>query len=107
MTYSEKTIQSRRSSWKQISTQYCSDEPTRFELKPFLRHRYSYITQFRTQSHYQVVYEKNGTIGGSSLGSFSKASFVSKDEKEDVDINDPDFWQKAVGLTKDASVVVI
>lgn len=44
-------------------------------------------------------------MGGSSLGSFSKASFVSKDEKEDVDINDPDFWQKAVGLTKDVSVI--
>ena len=34
----------------------------------------------------------------SSLGSFSKASFVSADEKESVDINDPDFWRKAVGL---------
>ena len=51
-----------------------------------------------------MVYEKNGTGGAASLGSFSKASFVSKDEKEDVDINDPDFWQKAVGLTKDSAV---
>jgi hypothetical protein len=52
-----------------------------------------------------VVYEKNGSGGAASLGSFSKASFVSKDEKEDVDINDPDFWQKAIGLTRDTMVL--
>jgi hypothetical protein len=36
----------------------------------------------------------------SSLGGFSKASFVSADQNEDVDINDPDFWKKAIGLTE-------
>jgi chromodomain-helicase-DNA-binding protein 6 len=33
-----------------------------------------------------------------SLGGFSKASYVSADQNEDVDINDPDFWKKAIGL---------
>jgi chromodomain-helicase-DNA-binding protein 7 len=33
-----------------------------------------------------------------ALGSFSKASFVSDDGNEDIDINDPDFWKKAIGL---------
>ena len=33
-------------------------------------------------------------------GGFSKASFVSADSAEDVDINDPDFWRKAVGLSE-------
>jgi superfamily II DNA or RNA helicase len=35
-----------------------------------------------------------------SLGGFSKASFVSADDQEDVDINDPDFWKKAIGFTE-------
>ena len=40
-----------------------------------------------------------------SLGGFSKASFVSADQSEDIDINDPDFWKKAVGLSGQSSVV--
>eukprot|EP00339_Tiarina_fusa_P020815 CAMPEP_0117067990 /NCGR_PEP_ID=MMETSP0472-20121206/47609_1 /TAXON_ID=693140 ORGANISM="Tiarina fusus, Strain LIS" /NCGR_SAMPLE_ID=MMETSP0472 /ASSEMBLY_ACC=CAM_ASM_000603 /LENGTH=41 /DNA_ID= /DNA_START= /DNA_END= /DNA_ORIENTATION= len=34
------------------------------------------------------------------LGSFSKASFVTDtgDGDKDVDLDDPDFWQKAVGF---------
>ncbi|GLE01327.1 hypothetical protein PINS_up010157 [Pythium insidiosum] len=32
--------------------------------------------------------------------SFSKASFVSATTSDDVDIDDPDFWKKAVGLTE-------
>ena len=34
------------------------------------------------------------------LGSFSKASFVAStdDGAKDVDLDDPDFWSKAVGL---------
>lgn len=52
------------------------------------------------RSH-KVVYD--GKSNTETLGSFSKASFVSFDEKEDVDINDPDFWKKAVGLTETVS----
>ncbi|KAI9989363.1 hypothetical protein PInf_019641 [Phytophthora infestans] len=32
--------------------------------------------------------------------SFSKASFVSATTSDDVDLDDPDFWKKAVGLTE-------
>lgn len=49
---------------------------------------------------HKVVYNE-GATSISSLSNFSKASFVSADEKEDVDINDPDFWKKAVGLRED------
>lgn len=34
--------------------------------------------------------------------SFSKASFVAKDQAEEVDLDDPDFWQKAIGLVEQA-----
>lgn len=40
-----------------------------------------------------------------TLGGFSKASFVSADEKEDVDINDPDFWKKAIGFSEPSPIV--
>lgn len=50
---------------------------------------------------HKVVYNE-GATSISSLGNFSKASFVSADEKEDVDINDPDFWKKAIGLKDEA-----
>ena len=50
---------------------------------------------------HKVNYNSSGQATGiSSIGNFSKASFVSADQKEDVDINDPDFWRKAVGLTE-------
>jgi chromodomain-helicase-DNA-binding protein 7 len=41
----------------------------------------------------------NNTIS-SGLGSFSKASFVTSNEEggQDVDLDDPDFWKKAIGL---------
>jgi ribonuclease HI len=48
-----------------------------------------------------VNYDGSANPLSNSLGSFSKASFVSADETEDVDINDPDFWKKAVGLNND------
>ncbi|CAN0150637.1 unnamed protein product [Ascophyllum nodosum] len=32
--------------------------------------------------------------------SFSKASFVAKDQAEEVDLDDPDFWKKAIGLVE-------
>lgn len=50
----------------------------------------------------KVTYNSSGTIS-SSLGSFSKASFVSADDKEEVDINDSEFWRKAVGLKEENS----
>ncbi|OQS03503.1 chromodomain-helicase-DNA-binding protein [Thraustotheca clavata] len=45
-------------------------------------------------------------------GSFAKASFISAATADDVDIDDPDFWKKAVGLaepeaTDDAAALVI
>lgn len=51
---------------------------------------------------HKVVYNENGGMAN-TLGSFSKASFVSADEKEDVDINDPDFWKKAIGLKENSA----
>lgn len=51
------------------------------------------------QSH-KVTYNDNKSQSATTLGSFSKASFVSSDDKEDVDINDPDFWKKVVGLSE-------
>jgi hypothetical protein len=52
------------------------------------------------RSH-KVVYDEGMSSIKSTLGNFSKASFVSADDKEDVDINDPDFWKKAVGLKEE------
>lgn len=40
----------------------------------------------------------------SSLGGFSKASFVAANETEDVDINDPDFWKKAIGFEEPPAI---
>ena len=43
----------------------------------------------------------DGRGAASALGSgFSKASFVSTDQKDEVDLDDPDFWQKAIGLVE-------
>jgi chromodomain-helicase-DNA-binding protein 7 len=60
------------------------------------------IDQLLEQSSRKVTYGETATTSLSSgLGSFSKASFVTTtgdgDEK-DVDLDDPDFWSKAVGL---------
>lgn len=50
----------------------------------------------KRQSH-TVVYGSTDMAKG--LGSsFAKASFVSVDNSEALDINDPDFWKKAIGL---------
>lgn len=54
---------------------------------------------------HKIVYDNTGAAS-STLGNFSKASFVSADEKEDVDINDPDFWKKAVGLKEDVRSIL-
>eukprot|EP00603_Paraphysomonas_imperforata_P012346 CAMPEP_0114454474 /NCGR_PEP_ID=MMETSP0104-20121206/2602_1 /TAXON_ID=37642 ORGANISM="Paraphysomonas imperforata, Strain PA2" /NCGR_SAMPLE_ID=MMETSP0104 /ASSEMBLY_ACC=CAM_ASM_000202 /LENGTH=2336 /DNA_ID=CAMNT_0001626863 /DNA_START=48 /DNA_END=7058 /DNA_ORIENTATION=- len=50
------------------------------------------------QAHVVSMDHVSETAMSSSLGGFSKASFVSADESEDIDINDPDFWKKAVGF---------
>lgn len=49
----------------------------------------------------KVTYGESSSASlGSGLGSFSKASFVAKtdDGAKDVDLDDPEFWAKAVGL---------
>jgi hypothetical protein len=59
------------------------------------------IDQLLENSSKKVTYGDSATSSlGSGLGSFSKASFVaSTDEGEkDVDLDDPDFWSKAIGL---------
>jgi len=49
-----------------------------------------------------VTYGKQTNNLSSGLGSFSKASFVTDtgEGEKDVDLDDPDFWSKAVGLDK-------
>lgn len=59
------------------------------------------IDQLLEHSSKKVTYGDSATSSlGKGLGSFSKASFVATtDEGEkDVDLDDPDFWAKAVGL---------
>jgi len=59
------------------------------------------IDQLLEQSSKKVTYGTSATESmGSGLGSFSKASFVTDtgDGEKDVDLDDPDFWAKAVGL---------
>lgn len=50
----------------------------------------------------QVTYGNTSKITKLST-SFSKASFVSKDQGEEVDLDDPDFWKKAIGLVEQAA----
>lgn len=73
------------------------------EQREFVEEDIDAIMQRRA---HKVVYNSAGNAGnvGSTLGNFSKASFVSFDEKEDIDINDPDFWSKAIGLKKEELV---
>lgn len=60
------------------------------------------IDQLLERSSTTVTYGPNKSSLSSGLGSFSKASFVADtgDGEKDVDLDDPDFWQKAVGLEK-------
>lgn len=57
------------------------------------------IDQLLEKSSMKVTYGASAS-SGSGLGSFSKASFVTDtgDGEKDVDLDDPDFWAKAVGL---------
>jgi chromodomain-helicase-DNA-binding protein 7 len=59
------------------------------------------IDQLLAHSAKKVTYGASATSSlGSGLGSFSKASFVANTDagEKDVDLDDPDFWSKAVGL---------
>lgn len=59
------------------------------------------IDQLLEHSAKTVSYGASATSSlGSGLGSFSKASFVANTEggEKDVDLDDPDFWSKAIGL---------
>lgn len=59
------------------------------------------IDQLLEKSSKTVTYGVTSTTSlGSGLGSFSKASFVANtdDGAKDVDLDDPEFWSKAVGL---------
>lgn len=59
------------------------------------------IDQLLAQSSKQITYGAGATSSlASGLGSFSKASFVAntEDGAKDVDLDDPEFWSKAVGL---------
>jgi SNF2 family DNA or RNA helicase len=61
------------------------------------------IDQLLEQSSRKVSYGATATSSLSSgLGSFSKASFVASTvdggDGKDVDLDDPDFWAKAIGL---------
>lgn len=59
------------------------------------------IDQLLERSSKKVTYGPGAAeTSGSGLGSFSKASFVTDtgDGEKDVDLDDPDFWKKAVGL---------
>jgi chromodomain-helicase-DNA-binding protein 7 len=60
------------------------------------------IDQLLEQSATKVTYGQVTSSLSSGLGSFSKASFVADtgDGGKDVDLDDPDFWAKAIGLDK-------
>jgi chromodomain-helicase-DNA-binding protein 7 len=58
------------------------------------------IDQLLENSSKKVTYGASNSSAGNGLGSFSKASFVADtgSGEKDVDLDDPDFWSKAVGL---------
>ena len=58
------------------------------------------IDQLLERSARTVTYDAKDSGLSGGLGSFSKASFVADtgDGEKDVDLDDPDFWSKAVGL---------
>jgi chromodomain-helicase-DNA-binding protein 7 len=59
------------------------------------------IDSIMQMSSHKIVYGSNSESNiSSSLGGFSKASFVSADSTEDVDINDPEFWWKTMRLVE-------
>lgn len=62
----------------------------------------SFAYHFRVFLINQVTYGNTSTVEKLST-SFSKASFVAKDQGEEVDLDDPDFWKKAIGLVEQAA----
>lgn len=64
------------------------------------------IDQLMESSAKTVTYGKQQSNLSSGLGSFSKASFVTDtgDGEKDVDLDDPDFWSKAVGLDRPVEI---
>lgn len=64
------------------------------------------IDQLMENSAKTVTYGQQQNNLSSGLGSFSKASFVTDtgDGEKDVDLDDPDFWSKAVGLDKPVEI---
>lgn len=63
----------------------------------------------------RVVHNNTGSGSNAAGGTFSKASFVAHNspsgnkgsQKEDVDIEDPDFWKKMVGESKEEAEPVL
>ena len=71
------------------------DEDDDKESKQFME---TDIDSLLERSSRKVTYgNTNETSISSGLGSFSKASFVAN-AGDDIDLDDPDFWKKAVGL---------
>jgi len=58
------------------------------------------IDQILQRQSHKVVYGNQESLTKNLASSFSKASFVSTDNKEDIDLDDPEFWKKAIGLTE-------
>jgi len=56
------------------------------------------IDQLLERSSRTITYGNTNTSISSGLGSFSKASFVTSAEGKDIDLDDPNFWEKAVGI---------
>jgi len=57
------------------------------------------IDQLLEHSSRTVTYGDTDTSISSGLANFSKASFVTNDaDGNDIDLDDPNFWEKAVGL---------
>lgn len=72
------------------------DEVDDKESKQFME---TDIDSLLERSSRRVTYGNTDSSISSGLGSFSKASFVaSSGDGEDIDLDDPDFWKKAVGL---------
>ena len=65
------------------------------------------IDQLLERSSRTVTYGNTDTSISSGLANFSKASFVTADaDGKDIDLDDPDFWEKAVGLNAPEETVV-
>lgn len=66
------------------------------EIKEFMS---ADVDAILARSSTTVQYDKDAATSLSgTLGKFSKASFVSADDTEDVDINDPEFWWKTMRI---------